>query len=221
MKLNHLILIFLIIFCVKQSYSQLSIGGKTGFTVSTFSYSTNGANKLIRSTLKPKIGVHLAATGEYFFVRGLSVMADIQYVSKGIKYANQYREGKKRYDYAQINIAGKVSFYEGENITISAYAAPFFAYWFHGMETELDYKQRTTFKENIVFNDTVNQRIYSRWDAGVAFGMEIKIKQSYSRKLVFDIHYEHSLINNAKLNVEGTSNRVLFFGIGYYWTIRR
>ncbi len=215
MKKTYLIITLFLLLGIKQTEAQFAFGGKTGLTFTTVRYKLDKTNKLMRPFMKPKLGNQLGLTGEYYFVRGLAIQADLQYISKGFKYAFQYSDGKQRFDYAQINIAGKISFYEEDNITISAYAAPFTSFWAYGMKTETNYKFNEIKKDNYNFTDTVYSNNYNRWDAGVSVGMELKITQNWHRKLVLDIHYEHSLISNDINKVDGMLNRVLFLGVGY------
>ncbi len=213
MKKQYLIISLLLLLIIKQTDAQFAFGGKTGLTFSTVQYDNDYLNKMMKPFMKVKFNNQLGVTGEYYFVKGLAVQADLQYIGKGFKYEFQFIEGKQRFDFAQINIAGKISFYEEDNITISAYAAPFISYWIYGMKTETDYKKGNVKKENFLFNDSTYA--YNRWDAGVSIGLELKMTQTWHRKLIFDFHYEHSLISNDIAKVDGTLNRVLFLGFGY------
>jgi len=215
MKIQYLFIIIFLLISIKQADAQFAFGGKTGLTFSTVRYKVANTNKTMQPFMKTKLGNQLGLTGEYYFVKGLAVQADLQYIGKGFKYAFQYSDGKQRFDFSQINIAGKVSFYEEDNITISAYAAPFASFWIYGMKTETNYKFNEIKKDNYNFADTSYSNNYNRWDAGVAAGLELKLTQTWNRKLVFDIHYEYSLISNDLDKVDGMLNRVLFLGVGY------
>lgn len=213
MKKQYIIIAFFLLLGIKQADAQFAFGGKTGLTFSTVRYKVDKTNQLMRPFMKIKLGNQLGLTGEYYFVRGLAIQTDLQYIGKGFKYAFQYSDGKQRFDFAQINIAGKISFYEEGNITISAYAAPFTSFWVYGMKTETDNKMGEIKKENFLFNDSTYA--YNRWDAGVSVGLELKITQTWHRKFLFDMHYEYSLISNDIDKVDGMLNRVIFIGVGY------
>lgn len=212
---NSLLILFFIIISTNFSYSQLSLGGRLGSTFSTVVYDNDNLDAMLRPYMKVKVGTQLGLSGEYYFVPGLSVKSDIQYISKGFKYEFQFIEGKQRFDYLQAKVAGKVDFYNDDFFIFSAYAAPFTSYWFYGMKTETDYKTREIKKDNFHFSDSTYA--YNRWDAGVAIGLELKIQQTRHRQIFFDIEYQHSLISNDIDKVDGKINRTLFLGVGWLY----
>ena len=193
--------------------AQFAIGFKSGVNMSYVRFANEYVHEAMKPIMKLKPGLNGGIVAEYYFVRGLAVQPEFIYTGKGYKYDQTFNDGKKRYDYLQCSVAGKVSSDNRDYRVFSAFIAPYFSYWLSGMRYHMDYKNREEQREKIDFNNP--DYTYNRLDAGIIVGVEYKVKQSKHRQLTIELRYEHGLISNNISKVDGLKNRSLSLAFGY------
>jgi hypothetical protein len=188
--------------------AQVSFGVKAGGTLSTqSSLGELWNNDGIRQ------GVFAGATVDYRISGGFSLMTELNYIEKGMKYdiyasSNTYNVSRK-YEYLNIPLVAKGTFTNrlgvSEPFSVFGYAGPYYSVLlssndkFNGNEPAVSVNLESSAKSS---------------DLGAVAGFGVSYKLPKKGELYIDLRYEMGLISIDK-NDNDLRNKTMEAGIGF------
>lgn len=219
--MRRIILLTLFFIAFYNSYAQFSIGIKAGTNFSKVKFENENIQAVFNQYIQRRFDINEGVVSEFFFSKTLAIQSELIFTSKGYNYFQEVRDGKQKYYYVQLNTGGKIENKIDKKNYYFAMISPYLSYWLFGKRYENNKQIGIESEEKIEFSGEYNNDIYefNRWDAGIILIFGIKHKFSSKRFGFIDLRYEFGLINNDKINVDGTYNRVFNVNFGYLFRL--
>ncbi len=217
----------LILLCVFFAFgifscdAQVFVGMSSALNFSRVRFDDDDFQESFKAKEKFRAGYAVSGVADIYFGEVLSLMVEASYTTKGFAYRQTYSQGFKRFNFAELLLAGKIDLNPDAKLAVfSVYLAPYAAYWLSGIKQHSDYKTGVIYETDIKLKSDTSFA-YNRYDAGIAGGVDCRLRASKTFYVALGLRTEYGMLSSDKERVLGWKNRNIAINLKFLLKIKK